>query len=255
MEASQPTEGRLHLPRILRELGRWLALAALTLNIAALTQSPYWISPEALGVVKNWRELADEVRNLARDVLGAYLDIHLSWVSARFIPTLLVLIGIALLGLRRRLWFLQSGENGSTPVHRSPAMIAVAIVLIFVILALEQSAIALPPEASDEAHAFFNKCKLDYGLSDAFDALCVFVPTNNAILHEVMRTFGPLDWLIIIAYLAALAFVVVRYSAEVIFAFVLAAALVAIAQFQTTTDCPPATAPPVASLALHSSRI
>src|SRR5262245_11190660 len=62
VETPQPSESRLHLPRILRELGRWLALAALTLNIAALSQTHYWISPEALGVVKRWRVLADGVR-------------------------------------------------------------------------------------------------------------------------------------------------------------------------------------------------
>lgn len=188
-------------------------------------------------VVRNWEWLTDALRDLVWRYVQLILAIDLSWVTARLIPSLLVLSAIVAFSLRRRM--AGAVGRGFGLAEREPALSTVlAFLLLLGMVAFEQSHFSLsaedkrPPGMSIEEQAevrqYFADCRARNGLKEdsPFDAFCVFASWDNNPIVVAVNKFGPLDWLIILSYFSVLLYVVLRLQEEVFIAFVLAGAFI-----------------------------
>ena len=216
--------------------GLWLSLAALALSIAEKLQGIFTLADLSEWVVRNWEALTTSLRDLIWTYVKAILAIDLSWVTARLIPSLLVLSAIVGFSLRRRLAGAVGRRLGIA--DREPVLSTVfAFLLIFSMVVFEQSHFSLsaeeklPPGMSlveqQQVKQYFSACRAKYGLSDEspFDAFCVLDSWDNPIA-KAAACFDILDWLIVGAYLSLLVYVVLRLQEEVFIAFILAAGFI-----------------------------
>jgi hypothetical protein len=206
----------------------WLSLGALAINIVEKIQSLLVLPEWSSWLLAHWSSIILTVRTFTRDIAVLVFDIEPSWVSIRLVPTLLVLIAIALLGLRRRIWLMRSLPLGSaiSATGNTVILTVLASALILLMLALEQSYFPLNAQVPDTAREFFVNCYREYQFS--LVALCIFTTYENPVLQEVLTNFQAFDWIVLVTYLVTLVFVLSRHQAEVIFAFVLALAIAVI---------------------------
>lgn len=206
----------------------WLSLGALAINIVEKIQSLLVLPAWSSWLLAHWSLMILAVRSFTRDIAVIVFNIEPSWVSIRLVPTLLILIAIALLGVRRRVWLMRSLPLGSAVSATGNTIIltVLATALILLMLALEQSYFPLNAQVPDGAREFFVNCYKEYQFS--LVALCIFTTYENPVLQEILTNFQTFDLIVLVSYVATLVFVLSRHQAEVIFAFVLALAIAAI---------------------------
>jgi hypothetical protein len=223
----------------LSTLGQATGVAAFAAQIADKFEAIVSIVGIAQTIISAWADAMEYLRNLVWDFLHV-IRIDLSWVTVRLVPTLLILVSIITLSMRR-------GKTGLglSLARRAPmAWSVVAAIMLFAMLAFEQSFVSaygdklprgMTPAEASYAAEYFPKCRAYWNLSEdsPFDSICAVTSVESPVIRAV-TAFGPFDWLIVIAYVAALGFVIARLQEEVLLAFVLAALLIAAGKITAT---------------------
>lgn len=232
------------------QVGLWASLVVWSISVAKNLQLVVDLTGVSAWIVRNWEWVTNSIREWVREAVRLMFNIELSWVTARLVPTLMILVSILAFSLRHRLG--GAGGQGLGLASRAPtATRLAAFALIASMVVLEQSYFSLYSETDgrgipaamslteyQEVEAYLEPCRQTMPeWARSLDFFCAFRSFDSPVVKEVVA-FQWYDWLIAGTYLALFAVVVIKLQEEVFVAFLLAGVFIALGRLVTLIPWP-----------------